>query len=101
MMKDLVFSDDAGRVITYGAWGWIYAWTFLSCHLLSFGGGIRDDETWMTCRLSEPGSKEYIETIVYGDVRQELVTLCQLLDIEVVPDGVQCSATPNTRGVSF
>jgi multiple sugar transport system substrate-binding protein len=61
MLKNLVFTDDSGRTTTYGAWGWITAWTFMSCHLRSFGGGVRDDETWMICRLSEPGSKEYIE----------------------------------------
>jgi len=54
---------EGGRQTVWGGWYWYGSWTFMSYRINAFGGKVRDDETWMTCLLSEPEAKEAIEWI--------------------------------------
>lgn len=53
--------DEAGNPKVWGVHTWLDSWTFLSTHLNAFGAHIRDDDTWMKCRLSEAGAKEWFQ----------------------------------------
>lgn len=59
--KLLIGKDKSGSQNQWGGWTWYGSWTFNSCHINSFGGKVRDDETWMKSQLHTEESKSAIE----------------------------------------
>ncbi len=63
LCKALNIYNDAKEQTGWGGWYWYGSWTFHACRIQAFGGHVRDDETWMKCRLNEPEAKEAIDWI--------------------------------------
>ncbi len=57
----LIGKDETGKQDKWGGWYWYTSWTFNACHINSFGGKVRDDETWMKSQVHTQEAKDAIE----------------------------------------
>jgi len=86
--------DTSGEQTVWGGWYWYWSWTFLACRIQAWGGMVRDEETWMTCLLSEEPAKDAIDWIrarIWDD--ESWINNAQLSGLGVTGDSAELFAT--------